>query len=157
MPKLALAAVLVFSAMSVACGGSPASDPAPATPDGTENEDDLTKQLSTDLICAAVAAADESNQGSDLRGVPESKLKGDALKDFKAWQKGMVSDYPSSAYELPVKFKGKTYTFWLVVEMNDGGGSQGIYRTTNGMTVVTESGGESDSVEWSAPANKCKS
>jgi hypothetical protein len=153
--RLVPIAALVGSCLAFACGGSPddAVTPAPAA-DGAA-EEDLTKTLSKALVCAAAAAADESNQGSGLAGVAQSKLKGEALADFKAWQKGMVSDYPSQAFELPVKFKGRTYTFWLVVEMNDGGGSQGIYKTTDGSVVTSESGSESASIEWSAPANSC--
>ncbi|MDB4933680.1 MAG: hypothetical protein JWP87_652 [Labilithrix sp.] len=148
------AAALLLSSLAFACGGSTDASTSPPADDGAA-EEDLTKTLSKPLVCAAAAAADESNLGSDLTSIPQSKLKGDALRDFKAWQKGMVDDYPSQAFELPVKFKGRTYTFWLVVEMNDGGGSQGIYKTTDGSTVTSESGGESASVEWSAPANNC--
>jgi len=154
--RLVPVAALLLSCLAFACGGSPDASPSPAP---TENdgaaEEDLTKALSKSLVCAAAAAADDTNQGSGLTAVAESKLKGDALRDFKSWQKGMVSDYPSQAFELPVKLKGHTYNFWLVVEMNDGGGSQGIYKTTDGSVVTSESGGESDSVEWSAPADKC--
>ena len=153
MPRhLPILSVLLCSLLAVACGGSPdatQTDPSPAT-----TEDDLTKALSHELVCAAVAAADNSNQGSDLVEIAQSKLKGDALHDFKSWQKGMVADYPSAAYELPVKLHGKTYTFWMVVEMNDGGGSQGVYRL-NGATVSIMSGGESADLSWTAPADKC--
>jgi len=148
---LPVLAVLACSVLAVACGGSPESTQTDTT---SNAEDDLTKALSHDMVCAAVAAADDSNEGQDLKSISESKLKGDALKDYKAWQKGMVSDYPSQAFELPVKLKGKTYTFWMVVEMNDGGGSIGVYRTS-GATVSTMSGGESDSPTWDAPADKC--
>jgi hypothetical protein len=151
--SLPLLAVLALAPLAVACGGAPEST---SSNDEATAEDDLTKALSQDMICAAVNAADNSNEGDGLTSVPKSKLKGDALHDFNAWQKGMVSDYPSQAYELPVKVKGKTYTFWMVVEMNDGGGSVGVYRTS-GATVATQSGGESDSPEWSSPADKCSS
>ncbi len=151
MKLLPLASLLLVSSFAVACGGAP--DPAPA--ESATAEEDLTKALSHALVCAAVAAADDSNQGSNLVTIAQSKLKGDALHDFKSWQKGMVADYPSAAYELPVKLNGHTYTFWLVVEMNDGGGSQGVYRTTNGATVSIESGGESADLSWTAPADKC--
>jgi hypothetical protein len=150
--SISLAAALVLAPFAVACGG--AQDASSDTSNNATAEDDLTKALSHDLICAAVAAADNSNNGDGLTEIAKSKLKGDALKDYNAWQKGMVSDYPSAAYELPVTLKGKTYTFWMVVEMNDGGGSIGVYRT-NGSTVSTESGGESDTLSWDAPADKC--
>jgi hypothetical protein len=150
--SLSVAAALVLAPLAVACGGAP--EPTSSNDEATA-EDDLTKALSQDMICAAVAAADDSNNGDGLKSVPKSKLKGNALHDFNAWQKGFSGDYPSEAYELPVKLKGKTYTFWLVVEMNDGGGSIGVYRTGNGATVSTESGGESDSPVWDAPADKC--
>jgi hypothetical protein len=153
--RLVPVAALLLSCLAFACGGSPDEGaPPPAAGEGSA-EEDLTKTLSKPLVCAAAAAADDSNEGSGLSGVAESKLKGDALRDFKSWQKGMVSDYPSQAFVLPVTFKGKTYKFWLVIEMNDGGGSQGIYKTTDGSVVTSESGGESDSVEWSAPADNC--
>jgi hypothetical protein len=149
--RSSMLAVLLFSMAGCGGGSSDSSSPDQNPPAA---EDDLTKALSQDMVCAATAAADDSNNGQGLVAVPESKLKGDALKDYKAWQKGMSSDYPSSAYELPVKQGGKTYTFWLVVEMNDGGGSMGVYRTS-GAVVATESGSESGPAEWTAPANKC--
>jgi hypothetical protein len=152
--RLVPVAALLLSCLAFACGGSPDATPSEPASEGAA-EEDLTKTLSKPLVCAAAAAADDTNQGDGLAGVAESKLKGDALKDFKSWQKGMVSDYPSQAFVLPVTFKGKTYKFWLVVEMNDGGGSQGIYKTTDGSVVTSESGGESDSAEWSAPADSC--
>jgi len=157
MTKLHLApvAALLFSCLAFACGGSP-DDTSGAQPENDgATEEDLTKALSKSLVCAAAAAADDSNLGSDLTAVPQSKLKGNALRDFKLWQKGMVDDYPSQAFVLPVKLKGKTYDFWLVVETNDGGGSQGVYKTTDGSEVTSMSGGESDSPSWSAPADSC--
>lgn len=99
--------------------------------------------------------ANDHNAGDGLDAVDRKDLKGDALSDFKAWQRGMVSDYPSEAFAMPVKLGNKTYTFILVVENNDGGGSMGIYRTTNGSTVATISGSESGDWTWSAPADKC--
>jgi hypothetical protein len=109
--------------------------------------------LSKDLLCAAVAAADEQN--GDLVGIDESDLKGDARRDFKEFQKGMANDFPSAAYKMPVKLGSKTFDFILVVETNDGGGQMGIYRT-DGSTVATESSGESDPFTWSSPADKCE-
>ena len=153
--RLAPVAALLLSCLAFACGGSPDQASAAQPADDGAAEEDLTKALSKSLVCAAAAAADDSNMGSDLTAVPESKLKGNALRDFKLWQKGMVSDYPSQAFVLPVKLKGKTYNFWLVVEMNDGGGSQGVYKMTDGSEVTSMSGGESDSPPWSAPADNC--
>jgi hypothetical protein len=142
----------------VGCGSSdgsasPADEPA-STP-GTDDSELKKDQLSQDLICAAVSAANDMGDPSGLKSVPQSKLKGDALKDFRSWQRGFAGDYPSQAFELPVTLKGKTYTFILVTEMNDGGGSTGIYRE-DGRTVTWYSAGESGDINWSAPGDKCQ-
>lgn len=159
LPALALVASVALGLFAVGCAAPSGGDEAEQ---GTSA--DLTHassassaashgQISQDLLCAAVAMADQSDQLS-LTTIPESKLKGDALADYKAFQKGMASDFPSSAFELPVKLGDKTFTFILVTETNDGGGSMGIYRT-DGSNVASESSGESDPFTWSKPADKC--
>jgi hypothetical protein len=140
----------VFGAGCAASSSPEGADQAGSAADLTAAHQDISK----DLLCAAVAAADETNGGDGLVGIDERDLKGDAKADFKEFQKGMADDYPSSAYKLPVKLGSKTYDFILVVETNDGGGSMGIYRT-DGSTVATESSGESDPFNWSSPADKC--
>ncbi len=148
--------IVALGVVAVACGGS-AADPVPSPTDGDVqqgDEQDLTKTLSQGLLCAAVTEATANNNSPSLPSLAKADLKGDALADFKAWQKGMVSDYPSEAFTMPVKFGKKTYSFILVIENNDGGGSMGIYRT-NGSTVATISGSESGDWTWSAPADKC--
>ena len=154
MRALYLLGVLAFTSILAGCAAD--ASPAPAPGDDGAQEEDLTKAgpLSQGLVCAALAAASDQGSPTDLKSVPQSSLKGDALSDFKSWQKGMVSDYPSAAYELPVKFGKKTYTFWYVEEMNDGGGCSGIYRT-DGRVVTNECAGESGDIRWSAPADKC--
>lgn len=154
MKALLAAALLSFSSLLVVGCAADTSSGAPTT--SVPEEEDLTKAgpLSQPLVCAAVKAATDHQDGSGLKSVAQSALKGDALKDFKAWQKGMVSDYPSSAYELPVPLGKKTYTFWLVLESNDGGGAIGVYRT-DGRAVATDLYSESEDNGWSAPADKC--
>jgi len=150
----ALATTLtIFSAALTGCGGADAS--APTDPSG--DEEDLTKAgpLSQDLVCAAVGAFNDLGDPTGLTSVAEKDLTGDALKDFKSFQKGMASDYPSEAYKLPVKFKNKTYTFLMVQENNDGGTYAGIYRL-DGRTVATFSQSESGDPNWSSPADKCQ-
>jgi hypothetical protein len=151
---LGLLSAMAFTSVLTGCGGSSDTSVAPAAPGDEPQEEDLTKAgpLSQGLVCAALSAV--SNGADGLKGVAQKDLKGDALSDFKSWQKGMVSDYPSAAYELPVKYGTKTYTFWYVEETNDGGGCSGIYRT-DGRVVTNECAGESGTIEWSAPGNKC--
>jgi hypothetical protein len=146
---------LCLSLFLAACGGSSDASIAPA--DEPAAEEDLTKAgpLSQGLVCAALSAVNDLGNPSGLKSVPQKSLKGDALGDFKSWQKGFTPDYPSAAYELPVKFGKKTYTFWYVEEENDGGGCSGIYRT-DGRVVTNECAGESGTIEWSAPADKCE-
>ena len=151
---MGLLGAMALTSVITGCGGSDASvAPAPAD---EPQEEDLTKAgpLSQALVCAALSAVNDLGSPNNLKSVPQKSLKGDALSDFKSWQKGMVSDYPSAAYELPVKYGKKTYTFWYVEEENDGGGCSGIYRT-DGRVVTNECAGESGTIEWSAPADKC--
>jgi hypothetical protein len=143
---------LSLSSLAFACSGASGADSSPT--EGDDQAVTSSATLSQDLVCAVVKAADDHSDGNGLKGVNESALKGDALSDFKAWQKGMASDYPSHAFELPVPFKGKTYTFLLVSEQNDGGGSVGVYKE-NGQRVAAMSAGESESTSWSKPADKC--
>ncbi|MFO0671204.1 MAG: hypothetical protein U0235_16515 [Polyangiaceae bacterium] len=151
--KLSLIAAFAFLSVSaIACGG--AGDRQVEPPSADEEALKTSKALSQDLVCAAIKAAEDNPNQEGLVRIKQSALKGDALKDFKDWQKNMLPDYPSSAYELPVELKGKTYKFVLVSEMNDGGGSIGIYRES-GETVTYESGGESATLTWSAPGDKC--
>jgi hypothetical protein len=113
--------------------------------------------ISQDLLCAAVHAAEDYNNtspGPHLVAIPQSKLKGAALHDFKEWQRNMLPDYPSEAFELPVELNGRTYTFTLVVENNDGGGAVGVYRT-DGSFVASDTYSESEVNPWSSPADKC--
>lgn len=145
-------AFVVLSTSAIACGGTSAADVDP--PSADEEALVTNKPLSQDLVCAAIKAAEDNPNYEGLVAMKQSALKGDALKDFKSWQKNMLPDYPSAAYELPVELKGKTYKFVLVSEMNDGGGSIGIYRQS-GETVTYESGGESATLSWSAPGDKC--
>ena len=100
------------------------------------------------------AADDNSTDPQGMTEVKEADLKGDALKDFKSFQKNMLPDYPSQAFHLPVKLAGKTYTFLMVVENNDGGQYLGIYRT-DGSSVATVANSESEQGTWSKPADKC--
>jgi hypothetical protein len=157
LPAVALVASVALGLFAVGCA-APSGGDEPEQAVGADlahgsSSSSAHSPISKDLLCAAVAMADQSDQVS-LATIPESKLKGDALSDFKAFQKGMVSDFPSEAFELPVKLGDKTFTFILVTETNDGGGSMGIYRT-DGSTVATESSGESDPFTWSSPADKC--
>lgn len=154
--------VLFVSALAVSsfglagCSGADSSSPDPNAPTDPTGEDDLTKALSQDMVCATGKAMNDLNgDPTGLKSVAKTALKGDALKDFKEFQKGMAGDYPSEAYELPVPFKGKKYTFWLVWESNDGGMYAGVYRT-DGRTVFTFSQSESGEPNYSAPADKCK-
>jgi hypothetical protein len=110
--------------------------------------------LSQDLVCAAVSAANDHFAGEALSSFPQSKLQGDALHDFKSWQKDMLPDYPSAAFYLPVKLGTKTYTFLMVTENNDGGGAVGVYRT-DGSVVATDLYSESENNPWSSPADQC--
>jgi hypothetical protein len=156
-PRLPLLAL--FASLTVFAVGCAGADGAPAeaeqgTAAAIKSSSSSDHAISQDLLCAAVAAAEQGSEGDGLSGLSERDLKGDALSDFKAFQKGMANDYPSSAYELPVKLGSKTYDFILVVETNDGGGSMGIYRK-DGSTVASESSGESDPFTWSSPADKC--
>lgn len=150
-------ALALVSALAVACGG--ASSDAASDSQPTQSDEEALKtsgaKLTQDLLCAAVAAYNDNSEGSGMKGLDKSDLHGDALKDFKAWQKGMEGDYPSIAFELPVTFKGKTYKFIAVTEMNDGGGYGGIYKL-NGDEVATSSGSESGPITWSSPADKCE-
>jgi hypothetical protein len=153
LPLLALFASLTLTA--VGCAGTDGSVSAePEQGSVAEIKAAPSAQISKDLLCAAVSAAEETNGGDGLVGISERDLKGDAKADFKEFQKGMVSDFPSEAFELPVKLGSKTYDFILVVETNDGGGQMGLYRE-DGSTVATESSGESDPFTWSSPADKC--
>jgi hypothetical protein len=106
------------------------------------------------MVCAAVNAADDEDLGTLGAALDEKDLRGQALADFKSWQKGMAAEFPSEAYELPVTLKGKTYTFWYVKEENDGGECAGVYRT-DGRVVSFFCAGESGNIVWSAPADKC--
>jgi hypothetical protein len=135
-------------------GGDDASAPADQGGDQALSTSSSDPPLSQDLLCAAVKAADDSNDGQDLKSIPEGNLKGDALRDFKAFQKGMASDFPSQAFALPVKLASKTFSFIMVLESNDGGQEIGVYRT-DGSTVATISNGESEPGTWSKPADKC--
>jgi hypothetical protein len=145
---MAFSTVLALSML--ACAADSSNDSSSTSGAG----EDLSKsgQLSQDLVCAAVGAV--SDAPDHLKSVDEKALVGQALSDFKLWQKGMVSEFPSAAYELPVVFKGKTYTFWEVTEISDGGGCTGIYRT-DGRVVSSYCAGESGDIRWSAPADKC--
>ena len=158
LPALALVASLALGLFAVGCAAPSGGDePEQAGSADLSHGSASTSshgQISQDLLCAAVAMADQSDQLS-LTPIDEKKLKGDALADFKAFQKGMKDDFPSSAFELPVKLGNKTFTFILVTETNDGGGSMGIYRMQDGSTVASESSGESDPFTWSKPADKC--
>lgn len=143
----------LVAALLTACGdGGSAGVGNRATP--AEEQDLASRPLSQELICAAVASYYEHADLDGLRGVSVGNLKGDALRDFKAWQRGIEADYPSEAYELPVPFRGKTYWFLLVTENNDGGGSVGVYRK-DGRVVATHSYGESSPIRWSKPADSC--
>ncbi|HEY8077126.1 MAG TPA: hypothetical protein VIF62_23530 [Labilithrix sp.] len=152
--SFAILSMLGVSSLLGGCGGSDASVPAP-TDDPAE--EDLTKAgpLSQGMVCAALSAVNDLGNPNGLKDVAEKSLKGEALSDFKSWQKGFLPDYPSAAYELPVKYGKKTYTFWYLEEENDGGGCTGIYRT-DGRLVTNECAGESGDINWSAPADKCK-
>lgn len=156
MSKLSFAVGLAFaSVLSLAGCAADSADSAPPA-DGATDDQDLTKAgpLSKDLVCAARKAFDDNSEGEGLAAVPRSDLKGDALADFKTFQKGMASDYPSRAFKLPVPFKGKTYSFIVVLEENDGGMYAGIYRL-DGRSVATLSQGESGEPNWSKPADSC--
>jgi hypothetical protein len=113
-----------------------------------------SSHLSQDLVCAAVSVANDHFDGQGLDAFPESKLKGDALHDFKSWQKNMLPDYPSAAFYMPVKLGTKTYTFLMVTENNDGGGAVGVYRT-DGSVVTTDEYSESEGNPWSSPGDQC--
>jgi hypothetical protein len=143
-----VASCSVCSVLGVACA-------APDVPEqSTEADVSSGSHLSQDLVCAAVAAAEANSEGEGLTSIPQSKLRGDALHDFKAFQRNTLPDYPSVAYELPVKLGTKTYTFIMVSENNDGGGAVGLYRT-DGSVVATDEYSESESNPWSSPADKC--
>jgi hypothetical protein len=154
--SVAFASALAVSSFGLAgCSGSDSSAPTDSTANDPTGEDDLTKALSPDMICATSKAFDDlQGDPTSLKSVAQKSLKGDALKDFKEFQKGMAGDYPSEAYELPVPFKGKKYTFLLVWESNDGGMYAGVYRT-DGRTVFSFSQSESGEPSYSAPADKC--
>jgi hypothetical protein len=135
-------------------GGDDASAPAEQGGDQALSTSNSDPPLSQELLCAAVKAADDSNDGQSLKSLPQASLKGDAARDFKSFQKGMVSDFPSQAFELPVKLGSKTFTFVMVQENNDGGQEIGIYRE-DGSTVATVANSESEQGTWSKPADKC--
>lgn len=154
--KLSLVVTLLaLSTGIVACGGTSAGDVAPETE--TADEGALKTSgatLSKDMVCAAVKTYNDNSDGDGWKSLAQKDLKGSALKDFKEFQKNMLPDYPSQAFEMPVDFKGKTYKFVLVTESNDGGMYMGIYKT-NGDTVATMSCSESGTPRWSAPADGC--
>lgn len=154
--KLSLVVTLLaLSTGIVACGGASTSDVAPE--DTAADEGALKTagaQLSKDMVCAAVKTYNDNSDGGGWKSLAQKDLKGDALKDFKEFQKGMAGDYPSEAFEMPVDFKGKTYKFIMVTESNDGGMYMGIYKL-NGDTVATMSCSESGTPNWSSPADKC--
>jgi hypothetical protein len=164
MQNLGLSLVALFAALSLTAGAAgcttESADAPPVATDQATAEALATASaphLSQDLLCAAVKAADDYNNtspGPKLVAIPESKLNSDALHDFKAWQRNMLPDYPSEAFELPVKLAGKTYSFILVVENNDGGGAIGVYRT-DGSVVASDMYSESEGNPWSSPADKC--
>lgn len=131
-----------------------ASD-AQSTGDDTAAAASSEHALSQDLLCAAVKEANDDSSSPSGKEIKESALKGDSLKDFKSFQKNMLPDYPSQAFELPVKLDGKTYDFIMVVENNDGGQYIGVYRT-DGSTVATVANSESENGDWGPkPADKC--
>lgn len=149
--SLTLVAALAVGVFAVGCASPTGADDT-ATSEGAATS--ASHELSQDMLCAVVNEASQSD-GTGLKTIKESALKGDSLKDYKEFQKGMASDYPSAAYELPVKFQNKTYDFILVLEENDGGGYMGVYRT-DGSTVVTMSQSESGDPQWSDDkASKC--
>jgi hypothetical protein len=156
---MALLASLPLVAGAVGCAVEGAETPSNGSDQATAEALATASagHLSQDLLCAAVHAAEDYNGSSmspKLVGIPQSKLKGDALHDFKAWQKNMLPDYPSEAFELPVELNGRKYTFVLVVENNDGGGAVGVYRT-DGSFVASDLYSESEGNPWSSPADKC--
>src|SRR5262245_37590424 len=71
-------------------------------------------EISQQLLCAAVAEAEQASDGVGLVGISFRDLKGDAKRDFKEFQRGMENDFPSEAFEMPVKLGAKTYDFILV-------------------------------------------
>jgi hypothetical protein len=148
---LVVAAVACVTSFAAGCAAHHADDStSPPT------DDNLTSApLTQDLICAAVKAADDSNDGEKLKKMAESELKGAALADFKSFQKNELPDFPSQAFELPVKLAAKTFTFVMVIESNDGGQSIGVYKT-DGTKVSEIFNGESEPGTWKAPADKCK-
>jgi hypothetical protein len=157
--SLALVAVLsALASLATGCGSKDdSSDGAPADQGADLSAASGNQPLSQDLLCAAVKAADDDGsdpQGNKLKPVAQSALKGDAAKDFKSFQKNMLPDFPSQAFELPVPLNGKTFTFLMVVDNNDGGQSLGIYRT-DGSNVATVFNSESEQGTWSKPADKC--
>jgi hypothetical protein len=152
--RIGSVSILAITALLTACSGGSGDDASvPADQSGDEALSN-GKPLSQDLLCAAVKAADDSNDGQGLKSIPESSLKGDAAKDFKSFQKNMLPDYPSQAFQLPVKLGSKTYSFVMVIESNDGGQEIGVYRT-DGSSVATVSNSESEQGTWSKPADKC--
>jgi hypothetical protein len=152
--RIGLFSILTILATAVGCShGGSEDDAAPADTTGDQALSGNTP-LSQDLLCAAVKAADDSNQGEGLKKIPQGSLKGDAAKDFKSFQKNMLPDFPSQGFELPVKLGAKTFTFVMVQENNDGGQEIGIYRE-DGSTVATVANSESEQGTWSKPADKC--
>jgi hypothetical protein len=157
MRSSSLAMFALLGSISVLSFGAGCAAPVSAEQNAGTAEELSTASsghLSQDLVCAAVSAAENNDQADGLTTIPESKLRGDALRDFKEFQKHMLPDYPSQAFELPVKLGTKTYTFIMVIENNDGGGAMGVYRT-DGSVVATDEYSESESNPWSSPADKC--
>jgi hypothetical protein len=149
-----LSLLTILTSLIAGCahgGGDDASAPADQAGDQALSSD---APLSQDLLCAAVKAADDSNNGDHLKSIPQGNLKGDAARDFKSFQKNMLPDFPSQAFELPVKLGSKTFTFVMVIESNDGGQEIGVYRT-DGSAVATVANSESEQGTWSKPADKC--
>ncbi len=117
-----------------------------------------TVAIDKTLTCAAVKtffAAEENNE-TGLTILAQSKLKGDALADFKSFQKGMLPDYPSEAYAVTIKRpKLASVPGIVVVEHNDGGMYGGVY-LADGRRIGAGSAGESTDFTWdSKTANSC--
>lgn len=153
-----LALVTLFAGLTTLVGCASDASPDAQAADDEAAATSASHPLSKDLLCAAVKeASDDSTDpiSAKLKEVQQSSLKGDALKDFKSFQKNMLPDYPSQAFDLPVTLDGKTYTFLMVVENNDGGQYIGVYRT-DGSTIATVANSESENGDWGpAPADTC--
>ncbi len=117
-------------------------------------------KIDQQLVCAAVAAYyDVSGNQTEqsLKKIPQSQLAGDALSDFKLFQKNMLPDYPSQAYAITLKrAKQSAVSAILIEENNDGGGAGGVYLASSGKRIAQGYYSESENFSWDTPlADKC--